>query len=51
MSPPSTFRSPSRSTVAFLIVAIPLDAPIKILVAAPSAFTVVAFVFKRLKVV
>ena len=51
MSPPSTFRSPSRSTEAFLIVVMPLAAPITILVPSPNAFTDVAVAFKRLKVV
>ena len=31
-SPPSTFRSPSRSSIAFLMVVVPLAAPSTILV-------------------
>ena len=47
-SPPSIFKSPSRSTVALRIVAMPEVAPTTRFVAAPNAFTLVAVVFKRL---
>ena len=48
ISPPSTFKSPSRSTVALLMDTVPVEAPISILVAAPNALTVVAFVLSKL---
>ena len=46
-SPPSTFKSPSRSNVAFLIVVIPVVAPNIILAPASNTLAVVTLVLKR----
>ena len=48
MSPPSTFKSPSRSTVAFLIVVMPVVAPNNILVPSPNTLALVTVELKRL---
>ena len=50
MSPPSTFRSRSISTLLLMLV-VPVAAPISSAVAAPNAFTVVAFVLNTANVV
>ena len=50
MSPPLTAKSPSRTTLAFLIVAVPLAAPILRVEAAPAKLTVVAVELTKLKV-
>ena len=47
-SPPSIFKSPSRSTVALRMVVMPEVAPTTRFVAAPKALILVAVVFKRL---
>ena len=48
---PIPTRAFGRETVAFLMVAVPVDAPILTAVAAPPMFTVVAVELKRLAVV
>ena len=51
ISPPRTSKSPLNTTLAFLIVAVPVVAPIVSAVLAPNALTVVAVVSKTFIVV